>query len=82
MVMWTIFYLGIVAYETLRGRRPYNIHSSTSVEDVRVLFQFGVDYHPKWKRNTVTLLSKVSLKLKKKYSSGSGFEPKTPYHTK
>lgn len=42
-----------------RGVRPFDIHSNTSIHDVRVLFQMGVDYPSTWSDSIVDLLSKV-----------------------
>ncbi|GLV34253.1 uncharacterized protein CBL_00184 [Carabus blaptoides fortunei] len=50
--------LGIVAYEMLRGCRPFDIHSATSIQDLRAMFQNGVDYPVYWSDEIVDLLSK------------------------
>lgn len=52
--------LGVVAYEMLRGCRPFDIHSATSIQDLRAMFQNGVDYPVYWSEEIVDLLSKVS----------------------
>lgn len=44
----------------LRGCRPFDIHSNTSVDDVMNLFQVGVYYPSSWSEGVVDLLSKVS----------------------
>ncbi|XP_017781143.1 PREDICTED: serine/threonine-protein kinase 32B-like [Nicrophorus vespilloides] len=49
--------LGVVAYEMIRGCRPFDIHSSTSIHDVRVLFQLGVEYPQSWSEDIVDLLT-------------------------
>ncbi|KAF5308712.1 hypothetical protein FQR65_LT06073 [Abscondita terminalis] len=51
--------LGIVAYEMMRGRRPFDIHSNTSLQEVRLLFQCGVNYPSSWKDDIVDLLTKL-----------------------
>ncbi|XP_031350155.1 serine/threonine-protein kinase 32B isoform X2 [Photinus pyralis] len=51
--------LGVVAYEMLRGRRPFDIHSNTSIQEVRALFQNGVNYPSSWKDEMIDLLSKL-----------------------
>ncbi|XP_017774375.1 PREDICTED: serine/threonine-protein kinase 32B-like [Nicrophorus vespilloides] len=51
--------LGVVAYEMIRGCRPFDIHSSTSIHDVRVLFQLGVEYPQSWSEDIVDLLTRL-----------------------
>ncbi|XP_022909626.2 serine/threonine-protein kinase 32A isoform X1 [Onthophagus taurus] len=51
--------LGVVAYEILRGCRPYDIHSGTTIQEVRVLFHLGVEYPSSWSDHLVDLLSKL-----------------------
>lgn len=51
--------LGIVAYEMLRGCRPFDIHSSTSIQDVRNMFQNGVEFPKMWSEDVVDMLTKV-----------------------
>lgn len=53
---------GVVAYEMLRGQRPFDIHSNTSIEDVRLIFHQGVEYKSSWSVEIVDLLSKVNCK--------------------
>ncbi|ROT67488.1 putative serine/threonine-protein kinase 32B [Penaeus vannamei] len=42
--------LGVTAYEVRRGKRPYDIHSNTSLHEIRLMFlqnlKFPVDCHP------------------------------------
>lgn len=52
--------LGVVAYEALRGVRPFDIHSATSLEDVRVLLQRPPTLHS-WSDATRQLLGGVSV---------------------
>jgi serine/threonine kinase 32 len=55
--------LGIVAYEMFYGVRPFDIHSSTSVSEVRALFAAGAVY-PRSSRAShgiVDLIDKVSV---------------------
>ncbi|KAK3096199.1 hypothetical protein FSP39_024359 [Pinctada imbricata] len=41
--------LGVCAYEMLRGRRPYEIHSSTSIHEVKQMFTtMKVHYSSTW----------------------------------
>lgn len=51
--------LGVVAYEVLNGSRPFDIHSNTGVQEVRILYQLGVEYPCSWSDNTVDLISRV-----------------------
>lgn len=53
--------LGIVAYEMIRGTRPYDIHSGTSIQNIRTLFLNGVPYPTSWSSGFVELISKVSI---------------------
>ncbi|KAF4092341.1 hypothetical protein AMELA_G00019930 [Ameiurus melas] len=49
--------LGITAYELLRGWRPYDIHSSTAVEDIMSMFRCErVRYSTSWSNGMVNLL--------------------------
>ncbi|XP_053505479.1 serine/threonine-protein kinase 32B-like [Ictalurus furcatus] len=49
--------LGITAYELLRGWRPYDIHSSTAVEDIMGMFRCErVRYSTSWSNGMVNLL--------------------------
>ncbi|XP_030068420.1 serine/threonine-protein kinase 32A [Microcaecilia unicolor] len=51
--------LGITAYELLRGRRPYRIHSSTAANDiVQVFHMTTVTYPSSWSLEMVSLLHK------------------------
>lgn len=45
----------------LRGCRPFDIHSNTSIQDVRILFQIGVEYPATWSDGIIDLLSKVCI---------------------
>lgn len=50
---------GVVAYEVLRGQRPFDIHSNTSIDDVRLIFHQGVVYKTEWSEEMIDLISKV-----------------------
>ena len=52
--------LGVVAYECVRGCRPFDIHSATNLSDVRALFAGGVHFPSSLSRTFVDLLSRVS----------------------
>ncbi|KAJ3626662.1 hypothetical protein MTP99_017141 [Tenebrio molitor] len=51
--------LGVVAYEMLRGLRPFDIHSNTSMQEVRILFQIGLDYPSNWSEGIIDLISRL-----------------------
>ncbi|XP_069755708.1 serine/threonine-protein kinase 32C isoform X3 [Narcine bancroftii] len=52
--------LGVTAYELLRGWRPYDIHSSVTVESLIQLFStVSVQYSCAWTKEVVTLLRKL-----------------------
>ncbi|XP_045474241.1 serine/threonine-protein kinase 32A isoform X2 [Harmonia axyridis] len=51
--------LGISAYEMLRGLRPFDIHSTTSMQEVRVMFQNGVEYPRMWSESIVDLIGRL-----------------------
>uniref|UniRef100_UPI00398EA468 serine/threonine-protein kinase 32C n=1 Tax=Pristiophorus japonicus TaxID=55135 RepID=UPI00398EA468 len=52
--------LGVTAYELLRGWRPYDIHSSVTVESLIQLFStVSVQYSSTWTKEVVTLLRKL-----------------------
>ncbi|XP_004579790.2 serine/threonine-protein kinase 32C isoform X1 [Ochotona princeps] len=54
---WSV---GVMAYELLRGWRPYDIHSSNAVESLVQLFgTASVQYAPSWSKGTVALLRKL-----------------------
>nr|XP_010597550.1 serine/threonine-protein kinase 32C [Loxodonta africana] len=54
---WSV---GVMAYELLRGWRPYDIHSSNAVESLVQLFStVSVQYAPTWSKDTVALLRKL-----------------------
>ncbi|KAM4035743.1 serine/threonine-protein kinase 32A isoform 3-T3 [Anomaloglossus baeobatrachus] len=51
--------LGVTAYELLRGRRPFHIHSSSAATDIVHVFHTAtVTYPPAWSKETVSLLHK------------------------
>uniref|UniRef100_A0ABK0LQB7 Serine/threonine kinase 32C n=1 Tax=Rattus norvegicus TaxID=10116 RepID=A0ABK0LQB7_RAT len=53
---WSV---GVMAYELLRGWRPYDIHSSNAVESLVQLFStVSVQYVPTWSKGMVALLRK------------------------
>uniref|UniRef100_A0A670I7X9 Serine/threonine kinase 32C n=1 Tax=Podarcis muralis TaxID=64176 RepID=A0A670I7X9_PODMU len=52
--------LGVMAYELLRGWRPYDIHSNSPVESLVQLFStVSVQYVTGWSKDTVALLRKL-----------------------
>ncbi|XP_028651157.1 serine/threonine-protein kinase 32C isoform X2 [Erpetoichthys calabaricus] len=52
--------LGVTAYEVLRGWRPYDIHSSNTVESLLQLFStVSVQYCSAWSKEMVALLRKL-----------------------
>ncbi|XP_003275524.1 serine/threonine-protein kinase 32C isoform X1 [Nomascus leucogenys] len=54
---WSV---GVMAYELLRGWRPYDIHSSNAVESLVQLFStVSVQYVPTWSKEMVALLRKL-----------------------
>ncbi|XP_040110754.1 serine/threonine-protein kinase 32C isoform X2 [Oryx dammah] len=54
---WSV---GVMAYELLRGWRPYDIHSSSAAESLVQLFStVSVQYVPAWSKETVALLRKL-----------------------
>ncbi|KAL0616890.1 Serine/threonine-protein kinase 32C, partial [Plecturocebus cupreus] len=58
---WSV---GVMAYELLRGWRPYDIHSSNAVESLVQLFStVSVQYVPTWSKEMVALLRKAWLQL-------------------
>nr|XP_060499015.1 serine/threonine-protein kinase 32C [Panthera onca] len=53
---WSV---GVLAYELLRGWRPYDVHSSNAVESLVQLFStVSVQYVPTWSKEMVALLRK------------------------
>ncbi|XP_077136245.1 serine/threonine-protein kinase 32B [Ranitomeya variabilis] len=63
--------LGITAYELLRGWRPYEIHSTTPIDDILNMFKIErVHYSSTWCKNMVVLLKKLLTKdLECRFSS-------------
>ncbi|GAB5578895.1 serine/threonine-protein kinase 32C isoform X3 [Prionailurus iriomotensis] len=54
---WSV---GVLAYELLRGWRPYDVHSSNAVESLVQLFStVSVQYVPTWSKEMVALLRKL-----------------------
>ncbi|KAM9069034.1 serine/threonine-protein kinase 32C isoform 1-T1 [Sarcophilus harrisii] len=52
--------MGVMAYELLRGWRPYDIHSNNPVESLVQLFStVSVQYAPTWSQGMVRLLRKL-----------------------
>ncbi|RXM27110.1 Serine/threonine-protein kinase 32C [Acipenser ruthenus] len=52
--------LGVTAYEVLRGWRPYDIHSNSTVESLMQLFStVSVQYASVWSKDMVALLRKL-----------------------
>ncbi|XP_064199627.1 serine/threonine-protein kinase 32B-like [Anguilla rostrata] len=55
--------LGVTAYELLRGWRPYDIHSSTAVDDIINMFRGErVHYSSTWSKGMVSLLRRLLAK--------------------
>uniref|UniRef100_A0A8C5LSG8 Serine/threonine-protein kinase 32B n=1 Tax=Leptobrachium leishanense TaxID=445787 RepID=A0A8C5LSG8_9ANUR len=55
--------LGITAYELLRGWRPYEIHSTTPIDEILNMFKVErVHYSSTWCKNMVALLKKLLTK--------------------
>ncbi|KAK3750789.1 hypothetical protein QZH41_015332, partial [Actinostola sp. cb2023] len=51
--------LGICAYEMLRGRRAYEIHANTSVQDINHMFSSESIYYPQnWSKPITNILQK------------------------
>lgn len=53
--------LGIVAYEMRAGIRPFTIHSSTPLPEVRNILHTQPHYPSHWSESFVDLISKVSV---------------------
>ncbi|KAG8578711.1 hypothetical protein GDO81_010596 [Engystomops pustulosus] len=52
--------LGVTAYELLRGRRPFHIHSSSAATDIVHVFHTAtVTYPPAWSKEMVSLLHQL-----------------------
>ncbi|XP_046668817.1 serine/threonine-protein kinase 32B [Homalodisca vitripennis] len=51
--------LGVTAYEVLARERPFDIHSATSISDVRTLLGNPVTYPKSWSSGFVDLISKL-----------------------
>ncbi|XP_014675231.1 PREDICTED: serine/threonine-protein kinase 32B-like isoform X2 [Priapulus caudatus] len=51
--------LGICAYEMLRGKRPYDIHSGTSLEDIRQGFTVPISYSSSWNEGMRNILKQL-----------------------
>ncbi|XP_055354244.1 serine/threonine-protein kinase 32B-like isoform X2 [Paramacrobiotus metropolitanus] len=50
--------LGITAYELLRGKRPFEIHSNTSLADIRQIHQsIPIQYPAVWDKTLIEMLS-------------------------
>ncbi|XP_038599972.1 serine/threonine-protein kinase 32C isoform X2 [Tachyglossus aculeatus] len=63
--------LGVMAYELLRGWRPYDIHSSNPVESLVQLFStMSVQYVTTWSKEMVALLRKL-LTVKPEHRASS-----------
>ncbi|KAG8453484.1 hypothetical protein GDO86_000204 [Hymenochirus boettgeri] len=55
--------LGVTAYELLRGWRPYEIHSTTPIDDIVNMFKIErVHYSSTWCKEMLTLLKKLLTK--------------------
>lgn len=53
--------LGIVAYEMRAGSRPFVIHSTTPVEDVKDILFTTPSFPRHWNANFIELIRKVSI---------------------
>lgn len=51
--------LGVTAYEILARERPYDIHSATSISDVRALFNNTIHYPSSWSPELVELIARL-----------------------
>ncbi|XP_072254796.1 serine/threonine-protein kinase 32A [Pyxicephalus adspersus] len=52
--------LGVTAYELLRGRRPFHIHSSSAATDIVHVFHTAtVTFPPAWSQEMVSILHKL-----------------------
>ncbi|XP_073971338.1 serine/threonine-protein kinase 32B isoform X2 [Rhodnius prolixus] len=51
--------LGVTLYELLAKTRPYDIHSATSMSQIKSLFNNHVHYPAKWSTSVVDLLTKL-----------------------
>ncbi|XP_053560122.1 serine/threonine-protein kinase 32B [Bombina bombina] len=74
--------LGITVYELLRGWRPYEIHSTTPIDDILNMFKIErVHYSSTWCKDMVALLKKLLTKDPVcRYSSLSDIQA-SPYLT-
>ncbi|NWT32022.1 ST32B kinase, partial [Cardinalis cardinalis] len=55
--------LGITAYELLRGWRPYEIHSTTPIDEILNMFKIErVHYSSAWCKGMIALLKKLLIK--------------------
>lgn len=45
----------------LKGCRPFDIHSNTGIQEVRILFQLGIEFPSSWSHGIIDLISKVIL---------------------
>ncbi|XP_032806145.2 serine/threonine-protein kinase 32B-like isoform X2 [Petromyzon marinus] len=63
--------LGVTAYELLRGWRPYEIHSSTTIDEIlQILDTKSVHYSSCWSQEMASLLRKLlCLKPKNRWAS-------------
>ncbi|KAM6150333.1 serine/threonine-protein kinase 32B isoform 2-T2 [Erethizon dorsatum] len=72
--------LGITAYELLRGWRPYEIHSSTPIDEILNMFKVErVHYSSTWCTGMVALLKKLLTKDPESRLSSLGDIQSAPY---
>lgn len=54
--------LGVTAYELYCRTRPYDIHSNSSISDIRALYSYPVRYPSSCSTGFVQLLKRVTIK--------------------
>ncbi|XP_072120478.1 serine/threonine-protein kinase 32A-like isoform X1 [Mobula birostris] len=72
--------LGITAYELLKGQRPYEIRSSTSVNEALQMFKsVSINYPSSWSGGLVSLLQKlIAVSSTQRFSSLANIQ-QSPY---
>ncbi|KAM8802378.1 serine/threonine-protein kinase 32B isoform 2-T2 [Rhynchonycteris naso] len=72
--------LGITAYELLRGWRPYEIHSSTPIDEILSMFKMErVHFSSTWSKGVVSLLKKLLTKDPERRLSSLSDIQNSPY---
>ncbi|CAG0887606.1 unnamed protein product [Cyprideis torosa] len=67
--------LGIVAYELLRGKRPFDIHMSSNIDDIRALIREPLLFPTSWSSGFTDLVSQLlTLNPGKRVSSVSALQ--------